>query len=259
MKCFTLFAGVRVGLLLIALCGLAGTGHAQPKTDSAELPGPKKNLTVDLGGGVTMQLALIRPGSFTMGDKSGRKVTITKPFYMGKYEVTQEQWERVMGSNPSNFKGAKNPVEQVSWDDCQNFITKLKEKVPGNQFSLPTEAQWEYACRAGTATDPGNWDEVAWYSNNSGSKTHPAGEKKPNAWGLYDMHGNVWEWCQDWYGDYSTNAETDPVGPSSGSYRVVRGGSWFNFATYCRSACRCYGVPSDRCYGFGVRVVVGVR
>jgi len=254
MKCFTLFAGVRVGLLLIALCGLAGTGHAQPKTDSAELPGPKKNLTVDLGGGVTMQLALIRPGSFTMGDKSGRKVTITKPFYMGKYEVTQEQWERVMGSNPSNFKGAKNPVEQVSWDDCQNFITKLKEKVPGNQFSLPTEAQWEYACRAGTATDPGNWDEVAWYSNNSGSKTHPAGEKKPNAWGLYDMHGNVWEWCLDWYGNYA-GEESDPRGAASGSTRVDRGGSGYGCgAVDCRSARRSNGTQNYRGSHIGFRV-----
>jgi formylglycine-generating enzyme required for sulfatase activity len=232
----------------------------------AALPGPKKNVTVDLGGGVSMTFVLIRPGTFQMGDQqSVHKVTITKPFYMGKYEVTQEQWERVMGSNPSTFKGAKNPVEQVSWDDCQNFVAKLKEKVPGQSFRLPTEAEWEYACRAGSTGDycygegDGSLGEYAWYSSNDGQKTHPVGEKKPSVWGLYDMHGNVWEWCADWYGGYDSGVVTDPVGPSTGSGRVLRGGSWLGSATGCRSALR-YGLPpSGRRDRIGFRVVLLAR
>ena len=165
-------------------------------------------------------------------------MTITKPFYLGKYEVTQEQWEAVMGSNPSNFKGPKNPVEQVSWDDCQEFLDKLNAKAggQGGKFVLPTEAQWEYACRAGSTgkfcfgDDEKQLGEYAWYDENSDSKTHPVGEKKPNAWGLYDMHGNVWEWCQDWYGAYGAEAVDDPSGPTTGSGRVFRGGGWNNAA-----------------------------
>ena len=141
-------------------------------------------------------------------------MTITKPFYLGKYEVTQEQWEAVMGSNPSHFKGPKNPVEQVSWDDCQQFLVKLNAKSggQGSKFVLPTEAQWEYACRAGSTgkfcfgDDEKQLGEYAWYEANSGDKTHPVGEKKPNTFGLHDMHGNVWEWCQDWYGEYGAEA-----------------------------------------------------
>jgi formylglycine-generating enzyme required for sulfatase activity len=226
----------------------------------AALPGPKKKLSVDLGGGVAMELVLIRPGAFTMGEnEAAHKVTISKPFYIGRFEVTQEQWEKVMGSNPSNFKGAKNPVENVSWNDSQSFVAKLNEKVPGTTFALPTEAQWEYACRAGNTTDPANLDEVAWHAGNSGSKTHPVGEKKANAWGVHDMLGNVWEWCADWYGDYPKGDVTDPVGPSSGSRRVLRGGSWLNTASYCRSAHRGRTYPSNCNYYCGVRVVVVVR
>ena len=161
---------------------------------------------------------------------------ITKPFYLGKYLVTQEQWEAVMGNNPSHFKGPKNPVEQVSWDDCQQFLEQAQRegRPRGGKFQLPTEAQWEYACRAGSTTrycfgdDESELGEYAWYDANSGSKTHPVGEKKPNAWGLYDMHGNVWEWCQDWYdGGYYANSPTDdPTGPATGSDRVFRGGGW---------------------------------
>jgi len=216
------------------------------------LPWPKE-ASIDLGADVKLEMVMLRNGSFQMGEKqSTHKVTITKPFYLGKFEVTQEQWERVMGSNPSNFKGAKNPVEQVSWEDCQTFIRKLGEKVPGYTFRLPTEAEWEYACRAGSSSeycygdDAGGLGEYAWYDGNSGSKTHPVGEKKPNAWGLYDMHGNVWEWCQDWYGNLDSNAATDPVGPSSGSYRVLRGGSWYDDAALCRSASRSSVDPSYR-------------
>jgi formylglycine-generating enzyme required for sulfatase activity len=205
--------------------------------------GVPRDLTVDLDGGVNMEFVLIPAGSFMMGDEKGdsgekpvHKVTITKPFYFGKYEVTQEQWQAVMGSNPSYFKGPKNPVEKVSWEDCQKFVAKLDEKSRsgGAKFGLPTEAQWEYACRAGTTTsysfgdDPKNIGDYAWSGGKSARKTHPVGQKKPNPWGLYDMHGNVWEWCADraalWYYDHSP--ANDPVGPSFGDSRVLRGGSY---------------------------------
>ena len=181
---------------------------------------------------------------------------ITKPFYLGKYLVTQEQWEAVMGNNPSNFKGPKNPVEEVSWDDCQQFLDKLNDKIGPAEASsqLPSEAQWEYACRAGSTTrycfgdDESGLGEYAWYDGNSGGKTHPVGEKKPNAWGLYDMHGNVWEWCQDWYdgGYYAKSPTDDPTGPATGSNRVNRGGCWF-------SACQALPVGDPRPHGPGDR------
>jgi len=220
---------------------------------------PGKPQIVDLGGGVTLDLVLIRPGTFTMGsdeggDERAHQVTLTKPFYLGKYEVTQEQWQQVMGGNPSVFKGAKNPVENVSWDDCQEFMGKLRKKVPGEAFRLPTEAEWEYACRAGTTGEyAGDLDAMAWYDSNSGGKTHPVGGKKPNAWGLYDMHGNVWEWCADGYGDYPNGAATDPNGPNTGSIRVLRGGSWFHVGALCRSALRRWFTPVIRFDRVGFR------
>jgi len=221
---------------------------------------PGKPQIVDLGGGVTLDLVLIRPGTFTMGsdeggDERAHQVTLTKPFYLGKTEVTQEQWQQVMGGNPSEFKDAKNPVENVSWDDCQEFVVKLRKKVPGQTFRLPTEAEWEYSCRAGTTGDyAGNLDDMAWYDDNSGSKTHPVGQKKPNAWGLYDMHGNVWEWCADWYGDDPHGAVTDPTGPNTGSARVYRGGSWTSGGSRCRSAYRYRSTPDYRSFYVGFRV-----
>ena len=169
-----------------------------------------------------------------------------------------------MGSNPSHFEGPNNPVEQMSWDHCQVFLGKLNAKVGGQkgEFRLPTEAQWEYACRAGSTTkycfggDEAQLGEYAWYNNNSESKTHPVGEKKPNAWGLYDMHGNVREWCQDWYdGGYHAKSPTDdPTGPATGSLRVNRGGSWYYPAWRCRSAFRGYFGPGDRDSNLGFRV-----
>jgi formylglycine-generating enzyme required for sulfatase activity len=235
--------------------------------------GPPKKLTVDLSGRVKMEMVLIPADEFKMGDdesgmeseKPVHKVNITKPFYLGKYEVTQEQWEAVMGNNPSHSKGVKNPVEQVTWDDCQKFLVKLDAKTggQGDKFVLPTEAQWEYACRAGSTSkfcfgdDENQLDEYAWYDKNSGSKTHPVGEKKPNAWGLYDMHGNVWEWCQDWYGVYGMEAVTDPSGPTrptTGSLRVIRGGGWYVPAGRCRSAGRDYDGPGGRRRDLGLRV-----
>jgi len=224
---------------------------------------------VDLGGGVQMELVLIAPGSFKMGSKRGQaeekpvhEAKITEPFYMGKYEVTQEQWEKVMGSNPSSVKEPKNPVTDVSWDDCQVFLRKLNERTGGNSFFLPTEAQWEYACRAGSASkyfwgdDAGALGEYAWCHDNSGGNPHPVGERKPNAWGLYDMSGNVWEWCADWYdGTYYRNAPSlNPTGPASGSARVWRGGSWLNDDDNSfRCASRSYDGPSNRFAGNGFR------
>jgi formylglycine-generating enzyme required for sulfatase activity/GH43 family beta-xylosidase len=209
-----------------------------------------------------MYFVRIPAGTFTMGspsDELGRfnhegpqhQVTLTQSFYMQSTEVTQAQWEAVMGSNPSYFKDCGTcPVEQVSWDDVQEFIGKMNQRGEGT-YSLPTEAQWEYAARAGSTTafynggitvtdnsyDP-NLDKIGWYGYNSSDKTHPVAQKTPNAWGLYDMSGNVYEWCQDWYGSYPSGAVTDPTGPSSGSEKVSRGGHWVNGAVRCRSAFR---------------------
>jgi formylglycine-generating enzyme required for sulfatase activity len=226
---------------------------------------PSKEIVVGLGNGVKMELVPIPAGEFMMGspdsdnnvrndEKPQHRVRITRPFYLGKYLVTQEQWEAVMGDNPSSFKGPKNPVERVSWDNCQEFVEKLNGKVGGGKFTLPSEAQWEYACRAGSTTrycygDEGSGlGEYAWYSANSGGKTHPVGEKRPNAWGLYDIHGNVWEWCRDWYdGGYYANSPTDdPTGPATGSIRVHRGGSWHDPAGRCQSVTRIRPPPEFR-------------
>jgi eukaryotic-like serine/threonine-protein kinase len=207
---------------------------------------------------------LIPAGEFLMGEdknddeKPVHKVTISRSFEMGKYEVTQAKWEAVMGNNPSNFKGEALPVEQVSWSDAQEFIKKLNAKNDGYTYRLPTEAEWEYACRAGTTGDyAGELDKMAWYKNNSDSRTHPVGEKQPNDWGLYDMHGNVWEWCSDWYDSeyYGRSSGVDPKGPSSGSLRVKRGGSWFYDAAYCRSAYRSRSAPVGRFSSYGLRLV----
>jgi formylglycine-generating enzyme required for sulfatase activity/tRNA A-37 threonylcarbamoyl transferase component Bud32 len=207
---------------------------------------------------------LIPAGEFLMGEdkhddeKPVHKVKISRSFEMGKYEVTQTQWEAVMGNNPSNFKGENLPVEQVSWGDAQEFIKKLNARNDGYVYRLPTEAEWEYACRAGSTGDyAGELEKMAWYKNNSDSMTHPVGEMKPNDWGLYDMHGNVWEWCSDWYDSeyYGRSPGVDPKGPDSGSLRVKRGGSWFYDAAYCRSAYRSRSAPIGRFSSYGLRLV----
>jgi formylglycine-generating enzyme required for sulfatase activity len=208
-----------------------------------------------------LEMAYIRPGTFKMGSpnsEEGRydnespqtRVSLTKGYWLGKTEVTQGQWEALVGSNPSNFKNAGRdaPVEQVSWDDAMQFCRKLTERersagrLPeGYEYTLPTEAQWEYACRAGTTipfAGSGNLDTMGWCTSNSGNTTHSVAQKQPNAWGVYDMHGNVWEWCRDWYGNYPGGSVTDPTGPSSGTDRVYRGGSWLSDAGGCRSADR---------------------
>ena len=202
-----------------------------------------------------------------MGKRSeAHQVTLTQPFELGVYEVTQEQYEAVMGKNPSKFKGPKNPVEQVSWDDVVEFCRQLSalpvEQSSGYVYRLPTETEWEYACRAGTMTEysfgDGNTQlkgDYAWYRENSGKTTLPVGVKKPNPWGLYDMHGNVNEWCQDWYGDYPSGSVTDPTGAASGSRRLHRGGSWSSSSGYCRSAIRGRDTPDGRSYYLGFRVL----
>ncbi len=263
-----------VALVLFVALGSVALATAQ---ESKEAGGKKrslpKELTVDLGGGVKLEMVLIPTGEFLMGspdsgkdaypnEKPQHRVQIAKPFYLGKYPVTQEQWEAVMGNNPSDFKGPKNPVECVSWEDCRGFVGKLNAKIGGGKFSLPTEAQWEYACRAGSTTryyfgdDESRLGEYAWYKENSGNQTHPVGLKKPNAWGLYDMHGNVWEWCHDWYhGGYYANSRTDdPRGPDAGSYRVNRGGGRGDAAGGCRSAERDGGTPGLLGTTLGLRV-----
>lgn len=230
------------------------------------IPGPDQ---------VQLKMRLIPAGTFVMGSPSNEvdrgsdegpqhQVTISRAFYMGIYEVTQAQWAAVMGTYPSKFGYVPaNPVEQVSWEDCQKFITKLNTLGIGT-FRLPTEAEWEYACRAGSTTrfpwgdDPGysTLGQYAWYSANSNSTTHFVGQKKPNTWGLYDMHGNVWEWCSDWYAaSYGIDKVTDPKGPATGSHRVIRGGCWSLSPQYCRPALRNDDAPSDAFSGLGFRLV----
>ncbi len=228
-------------------------------------------------------LIWINPGMFTIGStwtEEGRysnegpqtRVTINQGFWMSKYETTQEEYQSVMGSNPSYFKGdARRPVETVSWVDATNYCGKLMVRelaagrLPsGYRYRLPTEAEWEYACRAGTTTrynygdDPdymqlGNY---AWYSSNSDGTTHPVGLKEPNAWGLHDMHGSLWEWCLDWYGTYPGGSVTDPWSPNAGSSRVFRGGGWSGSGRFCRSALRNGNPPATRSYGIGFRPVL---
>jgi formylglycine-generating enzyme required for sulfatase activity len=247
-----------VQLIRLLVYGLGGERPCEPSE-------PGQTRTVDFGGGVSLDLVWIGPGTFMMGsppEESGfvkivqTFVILTKGFWMGQFEVTQEQWQSIMGGNPSHFVGARHPVEQVSWVDCQKFIQNLNRKVSGGGFRLPMEAEWEYACRAGT-TGPyaGDLDVIGWYGGNSGIQTQPVGGKKPNDFGLYDMHGNVVEWCEDWYGDCPGGSLTDPTGPGSGSSRVYRGGSWLDTAANCRSAHRNGTWPDNRYYDLGFRVV----
>jgi len=217
-----------------------------------------------------MDFVLIRPGEFMMGSARGEpgrepgegpqhQVRITKGFFIGAHEVTQEEYARVMGKSPSKHPGAQNPVERVSWTDAVEFCARLSKE--GCTYRLPTEAEWEYACRAGSTTayccgdDVGELEKYAWYESDSGEQTHEVGLKQPNAWGLYDVHGNVWEWCQDWYGDYERGPVENPVGPASGTYRVVRGGSWFDYPVPLRSASRGRDSPSNHPDDHGFRVV----
>ena len=227
----------------------------------------KEEIT-DLGKDVKLEMILIPAGKFVMGSPESEKgrskgetqheVTFTKAFYMGKYEVTQEQWESVMGNNPSiKTKGARLPVTGVTWFDCQEFVKKLNGKTNGG-YRLPTEAEWEYACRAGTTTKYSVGDKItpkdANYRDSKIGEPVAVGSYKPNAFGLYDMHGNVWEWCEDWYADYQAGAVTDPKGPATGERRVLRGGS-FNFYVWnTRSSFRFNLSPTSRYLFYGFRL-----
>ncbi len=231
--------------------------------------------------GVRQKLRWIVPGEFVMGSPEGEAergssekqhpVVLTQGFWLADTVCTQGLWQAVMGENPSNFKGEDRPVEQVSWDDAQRFIERLNEIVPGQQFRLPTEAQWEYACRAGTegpfwfgdqiTTDQVNFNGKYPYANGPKGQyrqeTVNVKELPCNGWGLYQMHGNVWEWCQDWYGDYDLNAVEDPAGPAGGSRRVLRGGCWIHVGRFVRSAYRFGIVPGIRGDYYGFRCARG--
>ena len=221
--------------------------------------------------GVSFEMVAVKGGTFTMGctseqggdcdnDETSHRVTLSD-YHIGKFAVTQRLWEAVMGSNPSYFNGDDLPVENVSWNDAQEFIRKLNRETGAN-FRLPTEAEWEFAARGGNNSKGckysggDNINNVAWYDGNSGGKTHAVGRKTPNELGIYDMSGNVWEWCQDWYGSYGGGSQTAPSGPSSGSFRVLRGGSWINGARYCRVSSRNYYGPGSRGNNHGFRLAL---
>jgi formylglycine-generating enzyme required for sulfatase activity len=263
---------------------------------NARRPNLPTELTVSLANDTAIEFVLIPAGSFLMGSSDGpydegprHRVVISKPFYMAKYEITEPQWEAVMGTNPRLVDWRKTPNEMVgprkamrgvSWNDCQQFTAKLSEQQSGHSFSLPTEAQWEYACRAGSETafsygdDPEELGEYALFAGNKewpgadGTfRYHDVGLKRPNAFGLYDMHGGVWEWCADWYAAdaYFSSPLTDPSGPDSGRFKVLRGGSWFRYAKYARSAYRRFFHPTGDSDGvtawildFGFRPVINV-
>jgi formylglycine-generating enzyme required for sulfatase activity len=246
-----------------------------------------KDMELDFAG-TSLEMKWIAPGSFLMGSPSGEngrysdegpqtRVKLSKGYWLGKHEVTQAQWQALMGNNPSNFKGSSLPVENVSWNDAMEFCRKLtqRERAAGRlpeglAYTLPTEAQWEYACRAGTTTALNNGtnltsttgqcrnlDALGWYGKNSGSRTHSVGQKQPNSLGLYDMHGNVCEWCLDWKDDYPGGSVTDPTGPLwGGSNRVGRGGGWFSLALLCRSAFRYFNSPDNRSSYLGFRLAL---
>ena len=217
-------------------------------------------------------MIVVEGGTFTMGATSGQQnpdsdekpthtVTLSG-YYIGETEVTQELWAAVMGSNPSLFTGnMQRPVEKVSWEDCQAFIRKLNE-LTGANFRLPAEAEWEFAARGGRSScgyqysGSNNLGDVAWYWDNASKTTHPVKTKSPNELGIYDMNGNVYEWCSDWYGSYSSSSQTNPIGPSTGFYRVIRGGGWSDFARYCRSANRSNYAPSLRRSNLGLRLAL---
>ena len=275
-------------LTTISCVGLWGSENLDLLTKTQKENHKKlEEIRIILPDNVKLEMVKIPAGSFTMGSSTGdilkipqetpHRVTLTRDYWMGKYEVTQAQWKAVMGNNPSRFEGDNRPVTRISWNDAKKFCNKLNkkyaDKLPaGCKFDLPTEAQWEYACRAGTTTalnngtnltsmtgTCSNLNEVGWYGKNRKSMMHPVGQKRPNNWGLYDMHGNVWEWCRDWYADYPNYPNgrvTDPVGPSSGSSRVVRGGSCYDIAAICRSSFRLYWEPEFRSYNIGFRLAL---
>ena len=276
-------------------CRSANRRHGNPDTTRsanvgfrvalAPIPVPSKDIAIRLSTMVVMPMIWIEPGTFMMGspkdelgrysNETQRQVTLTRGYWLGMFEVTQAQYEAVMGTNPSHIKGSNLPVSRVDWNDAMKFCEKLtaNEKAAGRlpegyKYTLPTEAQWEYACRAGTTTalnsgknltstaKCSNMDEVGWYEFNSEETLHDVGLKKPNDWRLYDMHGNVYEWCLDWYEDFPATPVTDPMGPSTGTKRVFRGGCYYFSGIDCRSGCRYGDFPTDEYWGSGFRVAL---
>ncbi len=256
-----------VGGAVFLACLVFGTGCSFP--NGPPVPGQTR-----IFDGIEFQWC--PPGTFMMGSpdsEAGRftnetqhQVTISQGFWLGKYEVTQAQWVAVMGSNPSDFPGNLRPVDKVSWDDVQDYLAALNAKkgTTGGPYWLPTEAEWEYACRAGTTTrfywgdDPTESEitDYAWYEDNGNSEPHNTGTKLPNGWGLYDMSGNAYEWCQDWYEeDYPAGPATDPEGPAAGTDRTLRGGSWDADPGSCRSAFRLYSSPDGSGNSLGFRLL----
>ena len=246
---------------------------AKPKAKPK--PAPRRNSTSHSGSTVSLSAELnklinnmvyVSGGTFIMGGDESSDQTPThsvtlSSYYICKYEVTQALWRAVMGSNPSKFKGDNLPVEQVSWNDCQTFIKRLNSYT-GRDFRLPTEAEWEFAARGGNYSrhykysGSNHIDDVAWYTDNSGNRTHPVGTKQANELGLYDMSGNVWEWCSDWYGSYSSYSQSNPTGATSGFGRVERGGNWCGLARYCCSSHRSYYAPGNSFDDLGLRLVL---
>ena len=297
----------RFCLLLASAMLACSCQTADDATIDAREPASVANEAVNSIG---MKFVRVPKGTFAMGSQRGNRnadlderqheVTLSRDYFIGAFECTQEQYERVMGKNPSQFqdprsKGstANHPVERVSWNDAVEFCRRLsslpEEEQEGRVYRLPTESEWEYACRAGTTTsysygdEEGQLGDYAWFANNSGNvvldakklllaskdkrsnddrleryqcRTHPVGRKRPNSWGLFDMHGNVWEWCSDWYGDYPMVAVTDPQGPVQGSVRIRRGGPWNDPAECCRSAYRDFREPTHTSHSLGFRLAL---
>ena len=243
------------------------TPESNPTLPPAAIINGKNNFNDQLTG----KFILVKGGTFNMGCTSEQQGCLNneKPvhpvtlgdYYIAETEVTQSQWKAVMGDNPSHFKDCDDcPVENVSWNDVQEFFARLNARAGSPRYRLPTEAEWEYAARGGANSrgyqyaGSNDINKVAWYDDNSGDKIHPVKGKKPNELGVYDMSGNVYEWCSDWYGDYSAGSQTNPQGSSGGIYRVYRGGSWFNYAWNCRASYRLINGPDYRNYSLGFRL-----
>ena len=280
-KYLSMMAFAAMTVCALVACG-GGDDDDEPKgpetPDAPEVPETPKTLepktfTVEKNGRkVSFTMMPVEAGTFTMGatseqkdhpfyDETPHSVTLTKDYYIGETEVTQELWLAVLGTQPSYNKGISLPVEQVSWGDCMEFLLKLNQ-MTGQNFRLPTEAEWEYAARGGKKGKgyqySGNYavGEVAWFWNNSSEKTHPVKSKKPNELGIYDMSGNVWEWCQDWYGDYPDKPLTNPKGPTTGLVRVVRGGCFKSDSPFCRTAFRYSNDPTYTSGELGFRLAL---
>lgn len=256
----------KIFCLLLVVALFASCGNDGGSSNPAEDPSGSDGLEITVNG-VSFKMIKVEGGTFMMGSENGfeyekpvHSVTVGD-YYIGETEVTQALWNAVMDSNPSSFHGDNLPVEMVSWDDCQKFISKLNQ-ITGRKFALPTEAQWEYAARGGKKSQGYEYsgsdiiDGVAWYRDNSSNETHIVGTKQKNELGLYDMSGNLYEFCADWYDRYSSSSQTDPTGPSTGSYRVIRGGSWNIFASCCRSTERGQVAPDNSMTSIGLRLAM---